>query len=133
MAKVGTSEALECFRQYTEAFGSLNAAAVARHFYEPALLITPQGVAGLRTIADVRQAYERIMADLPAQGYERTEFTRLDEQRLDDNHAVITGSGVWHKTTGETYGPFGLMYTLRRTRGIWRIVVAMVFERKEAA
>jgi hypothetical protein len=45
-------EALDSFRRYAQAFQSLDAKAVARHFHEPPLLITPHVVAALRTIAD---------------------------------------------------------------------------------
>ena len=61
--------ALDSFRSYAQAFQSLDANAAARHFHEPALLITPFEVAAPPTIAEVEQMYARIMADLPAQGY----------------------------------------------------------------
>ncbi len=45
------------------------------------------GVAALRTIAEVEQAYERLMADLPSQGYAGTEFSSLEERQLNDDLA----------------------------------------------
>jgi hypothetical protein len=127
MQTSAVGEALESFRRYAQAFQSLDAKAVARHFHEPSLLITPYGVAGLRTIAEVEQAYARLMADLPAQGYAGTEFSSLDEHRLNDDLAAVTGAGVWKKATGERFAPFGMSYTLRRVEGAWRIVVATIY------
>lgn len=119
--------ALDCFRRYAEAFRALDSKAVAAHFAQPALLITPHGVTALATAAEVEQAYGRIMADLRTQDYERTEFSSLDERLLNDELAVVSGSGFWRKTTGEAFAPFAMMYTLRRTGGSWRIVVAMIY------
>jgi ketosteroid isomerase-like protein len=127
MDKGEAREALDSFRRYAEAFQSLDAKAVARHFHEPSLLITPQGIAAMRTIADVEQAYERVMTDLPAQGYAGTRFTSLDARQLGDELAVVTGAGVWKKATGEEFAPFGISYTLRRANGAWRIVVATIY------
>jgi ketosteroid isomerase-like protein len=128
MATTTSGEALEFFRSYTQAFQTLDAKAVARHFHEPSLLITPQGVFALATAGDVERAYARIMADLPARGYAGTEFSSLDERRLSDDLAVVTGAGTWKKTTGEAFMPFGMTYTLRRVGGAWRIVVATIYK-----
>jgi ketosteroid isomerase-like protein len=128
MEKEGPGKAADAFRRYAQAFQSLDPRAVARHFNEPALLIMPQGVLALSTAADVEQAYARIMADLPALGYARTEFASLAERQLSDDLALVTGSGVWKKATGEAFMPFGMTYTLRRSADTWRIVVAAIHD-----
>ena len=125
-----SGEALESFRSYARAFQSLDAKGVARHFHEPALLITPDEVAALRTLEEVEQAYSRIMANLPAQGYASTRFSSLDAWRLSDDLAVVSGAGVWKRATGEEFAPFAMTYTLRRTAGTWRIVVAAIYPRR---
>ena len=129
MEKTKTGTALDTFRLYSQAFQSLDSKAVARHFNEPSILITPQGVLGLSTAAEVEQAYARVMAELPAIGYAGTEFTTLAERQLSDDLALVTGAGVWKKATGETFRPFGMTYTLRRTGDAWRIVVAVIYAR----
>ena len=120
--------AIDSFRQYADAFQSLDAKAVARHFHEPAMLIAPQGVLALPTAAAVEAAYSRVMADLPARGYSRTEFSGLSERRLNDDLAVVTGAGVWKNASGEEFSRFGVTYTLRRVASTWRIVVAAIYE-----
>lgn len=122
-------EALDVFRSYTQAFQALDAAAVARHFHEPALLITPDEVVVVPSRADVEQAYSHIMSGLPAQGYAGTEFSQLDASRLSDDVALVTGAGVWKRSSGEEFAPFGITYTLRRAAGAWEIVVATIYQR----
>jgi ketosteroid isomerase-like protein len=120
-----TGGAIEAFRQYTQAFGALDAGAVARHFHEPALLITPRDTVALPTVAAVEQAYARVMKDMP-HDYVRTEFSPLSAHRLSDDLALVTGSGVWKNASNQDLMPFGMTYTLRRTGQAWRIVVAAV-------
>ena len=120
------SPAAEAFWSYTRAFQKLDPKAVAAHFSEPALMITPRGVVALPNAAAVEQAYARVMAELPAQRYARTEFSRVEERRLGDDLTMLAGSGSWVDSAGEKFMPFGMTYTLRRTGESWRIVVAMI-------
>jgi len=117
--------ALASFKLYTKAFGALDARAVARHFYEPALLITPKEVIPLPTAAAVEETYARIMGDMP-RDYTRTEFRGLSERRLGDDLALVTGNGSWKNASNDDIMPFGMTYTLRRTADTWRIVVAAI-------
>lgn len=61
-----TSGAVAAFRLYTQASHALDAGAVAQHFHEPALLITPEDTVALTTVAAVEETYARLIADLPA-------------------------------------------------------------------
>jgi ketosteroid isomerase-like protein len=126
MNKAQASPAVEAFWSYAKAFQSLDPKAVAAHFHEPALMITPQGVNALPNAAAVEQAYARIMAELPAQRYARTEFSAVEEHRLGDDLMLLTGSGSWVDTSGKKFMPFGMTYTLRRTGQNWRIVAAFI-------
>ena len=126
MAEKKTGSALDSFRRYAQAFQSLDPKAVARHFNEPSLMITPQGVFAFSTPADAEKAYARLMADLPGRGYAGTEFSTLTERQLGDDLALVTGGGTWKKATGEKFMPFEMMYTLRRSGDTWLIVVAAI-------
>jgi ketosteroid isomerase-like protein len=121
-----TPGALEAFRLYTQAFNALDARAVAQHFHEPAILITPEDTVALPTAAAVERTYARLMADLPARGYARTEFSALQEHRLNESLAIVSGGGVWKNGSGADLMQFGMTYTLRRTDQTWQIVVAMI-------
>jgi ketosteroid isomerase-like protein len=120
-----SSGALAAFKLYTQAFGALDAQAVARHFHEPALLITPKEVIALPTATTVEETYAGIMGELP-RDYVRTEFRGLSERVVGDDLAVVTGSGSWKNAANDDIMPFGMTYTLKRTAGAWRIVVAAI-------
>ena len=122
------NSAIETFRSYTEAFQALDAKAVAAHFNEPALMVTPKGVDALANAAAVEQTYVRIMSELPAQRYARTEFSQVDERRLGDDLTMLTGKGTWIDTSGKSFMPFGMTYVLRRTGQSWRIVTAIIHQ-----
>jgi hypothetical protein len=126
MAKEKEGDALEAFRRYTESFQSLDPRATASRFHEPALMITPQGVTALPNAAAVEAVYGRVMAELPARGYSRTEFSSLTERRLAEDLATVSGTGVWKTASGDDLQHFGMTYTLRRSAGTWRIVVATI-------
>ena len=128
MEKQQTSAAVAAFVRYTQAFQSLDPRAVAQHFNEPAITITPDGVVALPTAAAVEQVYQRLMADLPAKGYARTELSPLVERRLGEDLAVVSGVGVWKNASGEELMRFGMTFTLRRAGGPWRIVVAAIHD-----
>jgi ketosteroid isomerase-like protein len=120
-----TNGALEAFRQYTEAFQALDAHAVAQHFHEPAVLITPSDVRAFPTITAVEQGYARVMAEMPP-GYQRTEFTPMSASWLGDDLVMVNGGGVWKNAANEDLMAFGMTYTLRRTDRTWRIVVGAI-------
>jgi ketosteroid isomerase-like protein len=120
--------ALEAFRLYTQAFQSLDARAVAAHYHEPAMIITPQGVVPFPTGAAVEEFYGKLMADLPARGYARTELSGLAERPLAAGLGLVTGVGVWRKASGEEIQRFGMTFTLRRSGESWRIVVATIHD-----
>jgi ketosteroid isomerase-like protein len=120
-----SSRVLEAFRRYTQSFQALDARAVAQHFHEPALFITPKEIVALPSLKAVEQAYAEVMANMPAD-YVRTEFSRLSVHRLSDDLAMVSGGGAWKNAADEDLMPFGMTYTLRRTGEAWRIVVAAI-------
>lgn len=117
--------ALSAFKLYTQAFGALDARAVAKHFFEPALLIAPKEVIPLPNTSVVEQTYARIMGEMPPD-YARTEFRGLVERRLGDDLALVTGNGSWKNASNDDIMPFGMTYTMRRSGDTWLIVVAAI-------
>jgi ketosteroid isomerase-like protein len=120
-----TSGAREAFQRYTQAFQKLDAGAAARHFYEPALFITPQDVQALPTIEAVERHYTRVMAGMPPD-FARTEFSPLSEHRLSDDLVMISCRAIWKNAANEDLLAFGMTFTLRRRDDGWRIAVAII-------
>jgi ketosteroid isomerase-like protein len=123
-----TGTAMEAFRSYAAAFQKLDAKAVAEHFHEPALMITPIGIFSTPNGAAVEEVYRGVMRDISAHGYARTEFAGLSERRLAQGLAIVSGNGVQKKASGEVLQPFGVTYTLKHVTHGWRIVVATIHE-----
>src|SRR5262245_56521071 len=120
-----SNTALAAFNLYTQAFGALDAKAVSRHFHAPALLVTPKDVIALLDAAAVEQTYAGIMRELPSD-YTRTEFRNLQEHRLGDDVALVTGDGSWKNVANDDIMPFGMTYTLKRSGDTWLIVSAVI-------
>jgi ketosteroid isomerase-like protein len=126
MDTVQSSPAIEAFWSYTKAFQSLDAVAVAAHYHEPAMMISPDGVHAFSNAAAVSQGYARVMADLSSKRYSRTAFSPIEERRLSEDVSLLTGSGSWIDSDGRPLMAFGMTFTLRRVENIWKIVVAIV-------
>jgi ketosteroid isomerase-like protein len=88
MSNCKQGEAIGAFMRYVEVFERLDPQAIASYYNEPALLISPQGIASLPTSAYVEQFFDSVMADLKAQGYARSEFLRLAEDYLSNELAL---------------------------------------------
>jgi len=123
-----TGSALEAFRSYAAAFQKLDAKAVAEHFHQPALMITPNGIFSMSHAAAVEEIYRGVMRDISARGYARTEFSTLVERHLADGLAIVSANGVQKKASGEDLQRFGATYTLKHVASGWRIVVATIHE-----
>jgi hypothetical protein len=78
----------------------------------------------LPTHAGVERFFEPLIGDLRNQGYASTELTELEETRLSDTLAIVTGRGIWRKADGAELRRFGAVYILRKTNDAWRIAVA---------
>jgi ketosteroid isomerase-like protein len=120
-----SNTALAAFNSYTRAFGALDAKAVATHFHQPAMLVTPMDVIALSSADAVEQTYSKIMRDMP-RDYVRTEFRNLTERRLGDDVALVTGDGSWKNAANDDIMPFGMTYTLKRVGNSWLIVAAVI-------
>jgi hypothetical protein len=75
-------------------FHALNPRAVARHFHEPPLLITPKEGIARPTVAAVEESYRRMMSEMPPD-YVRTQFSPLSVHRPGDDLAMVSGGGAW--------------------------------------
>jgi hypothetical protein len=95
-------------------------------------MIVPDRVTALPNAGAVEGAYARVMTELPARGYARTEFTDLTERRLSDGLSLITGNCVWKTAEGADIQWFGITYTFRRASGAWQIVVAAIHDPERA-
>ncbi len=118
------AEPLAAVRSYAHAFETLDPQTVAPYYDEPCLVISSQGSVALPTHAEVERFFEPLMGDLRNQGYAATELSHIEETRLSDTLAMVTGRGIWRKGDGAELRRFGAVYILRKTNDAWRIAVA---------
>src|SRR4029077_2142244 len=101
-------------RSYAHAFETLEPRTVVPYYDEPCLVTSPQGSVALPTHADVERFFEPLMGDLRSRGYAATELPQLEETRLSDALAMVTGRGIWRKADGAELRRFGAVYVLRK-------------------
>ena len=125
---VKAAEPLAAVRSYIHAFERLEPETILPYYDEPCLITSPEGSVALPTHTDVKALFERSMGDLRKQGYAASEFRQLEETRLGQTLAMVTGRGIWRKADGTELRRFGAVYILRRTNDAWRIAVAAFHE-----
>jgi ketosteroid isomerase-like protein len=126
---LGEEEAItQTFTNYTHAFQTLDPRAALSYFDIPCMFITPQGVCVLATAADVEALLTQVMEGLKARGYARSEVMDLHVKQMSGNTALVSVSRGRYATDGRELERLGETYTLRRTEGGWKIVVAMIHD-----
>ena len=118
----------QAFKNYVEAFQTLDPHATAQYFHAPCMFIPPQGVRVLLTAAEMEAFLAQVMEGLKAHGYARSELLSLHVNRMNGNTALVTVSRVRYATDGRELERFGETYTLRLVVGGWKIVVAMIHD-----
>src|SRR5215475_12232885 len=118
----------QTFTKYVQTFQTLGPHATLPYFHVPCMFIPPQGVRVLATAADIEALLTQVMQGLKARSYARSELTELHAHQMSENTALVSVSRVRYKTDGEELERLGETYTLRRTEGGWKIVVAMIHD-----
>ena len=126
---LGEEEAIsQTFTNYTQAFQTLDPRAVLPYFHVPCMFIPPQGVRVLATAADVEALLTQVMKGLKARSYARSELMDLHVKQMSGNTALVSVSRARYTPDGRELERLGETYTLRRTEGGWKIVVAMIHD-----
>ena len=113
---------------YYKAFSTLEPAAIAPHFHEPSLLISPLGVTAAPTGATVAQTFTSPMQALRARGYGRSELTMLNLQQLSASAMWASGVAVRYKVDGAELERVGVTYVLNKSGGEWKIAVTILHD-----
>ncbi|MGB8433589.1 MAG: nuclear transport factor 2 family protein [Burkholderiales bacterium] len=119
---------VQAFRNYVQAFQTLDLHTTLTYFHLPCMFISPQGVHVLLTAADVETLLTQVMQGLKARGYARSELLDLHVNQMGSNTALVTVSRVRYAADGQELERFGETYTLRRIEDGWKIVVAMIHD-----
>jgi ketosteroid isomerase-like protein len=118
----------QTFTNYIQTFQTLDPHATLAYFHVPCMFIPPQGVRVLATAGDVEALLTQVMKDLKGRSYARSELMSLHVKQMSENTALMSVSRVRYAIDGRELEWFGETYTLRRTEGGWKIVVAMIHD-----
>jgi len=119
------------FRSYAVAYNEADAAAVARHFSAPSLLIERTTIVW-STAADVLAAMERLLAYYRANGFKRASCVLKHLVEQGTEHAVADVLWTIERTAGAAAWSFHTGYNLHRVDRRWRIVACTAYEEMAA-
>jgi len=123
-----TATITQAFERYVDTFQSLDPKATLRHLHVPTLVLDARGALVLSTEADAEAFLAKVMRDLAARGYARSEVPELYAHLLDETTALVSVNRIRYATAGREMERLGETYTLRRTGDDWKIVVAVVHD-----
>jgi ketosteroid isomerase-like protein len=123
-----TATITQAFERYVDTFQSLDPKATLRHLQVPTLVLDARGAVVLSTEADAEAFLTKVMRDLAARGYTRSEITESYVHLLDETTALVSVNRVRYATAGRELERVGETYTLRKTADDWKIVVAVVHD-----
>jgi len=127
-----TATITQAFERYVDTFQSLDPKATRRHVHVPAVVLDTRGPIVLSTEADAEAFLTRVMRDLAARGYTRSEITESYVHVLGETTALVSVNRIRYASAGREMDRLGETYTLLKTGDDWKIVVAVATMRMGA-
>ena len=116
------------YKEYFEAFQTLDPRAVVPYFHVPALALTSRGTIALTSAAEVEAFFVRMMGRLKGLGYARSTITDLHITRLSDSVALLSIRGARFRADGTRLEEIGATYTLHKTGAGWKMAVLVLHD-----
>jgi len=113
---------------YYRAFSTLDVQAVWPYFHEPSLLISPQGVFAVPTVATLATVFSPTMEGLRAREFGRSELTVGKVTSLSASATLVTGIAIRYKRDGQELERAGITYVLRKSETDWKIAVIILHD-----
>ncbi|HLJ51372.1 MAG TPA: nuclear transport factor 2 family protein [Bryobacteraceae bacterium] len=120
--------ALQMLADYYRAFSTLDVQAVWPYFHEPSLLISPQGVFAVPTVATLATVFSPTMEGLRAREFGRSELTVGKVTSLSASATLVTGIAIRYKRDGQELERAGITYVLRKSETDWKIAVIILHD-----
>lgn len=115
--------AVQAFKDYVAAVGTLEPQRVAPHYHEPLMFVAAAGARALATRADIEAWLTPVFARLKERGYARSDWAELQSKLLSNGVAVVSTQTVRYKTDGQPMETLGFTYVLRKTKEGWKVAV----------
>lgn len=114
------------YREYVEAFVSLEPSAVLPFYSAPCMMISSRRVQLLASEKEIEANFARTMAGLKKASYDRTEIVDLTVSRKGHRVAIITAGlarfSVDNEKLGSRGGIYRFTYTLHKAKDHWQVV-----------
>src|SRR5262245_32520140 len=95
------SVVVQVLTDYYAAFSTLDIQSFLPYFYEPSLLIGPQGVFAATTHEVLTTAFTPLVESFRAREFGRSELSVRDVKRLSAATTLVTGIAIRYKTDGQ--------------------------------
>jgi ketosteroid isomerase-like protein len=123
---------IQTYRNYVQAFQSLNPKAILPFYQPPFMSISSREVLVLSTLAEIEDSFARNMEILRGNKYARTDIIEIFAKKMSKGLALVSVILERYSSEGEQIGGAGktytYTYTLRRTDNDWKIVSAMAHD-----
>jgi ketosteroid isomerase-like protein len=123
----------QTYRDYVQAFQTLEAKAVLPYFQAPFISISNREVRVMATPAEIEQSFANNMDILRQNKYARTDITEINARQMSKGLALVSVDLERYTSDGEQLGGTGrtypYTYTLRKVDDRWKITVAMSHDR----
>ena len=116
----------EAVHKYYEAFSTLDLGAIAAHYCEPTMTITPQGVFAAGSRAALAESLAPLVNSLRARGYGRSEFVQSQVTPLSETAALVRGVAVRYAAAGPEMERIPFSYLMHRDEVGWKIAALIV-------
>jgi ketosteroid isomerase-like protein len=137
VARTGNSEAAvssevetieRTYRAYFTVFQMANPRAITPYYHVPCMFISPAGTFAFGDAQEAEQFFERLLYSLRARGYVRSVLEDVQVKQLSEELALVNTRGARYKSDRELLERLHGVYTMRKQDGVWRIVVATMFD-----
>jgi ketosteroid isomerase-like protein len=115
--------AIQAFKDYVAAVGTLDAQRVAPYYHEPLMFVTSARAGALATRAEIEAWLKPVFTRLRERGYARSDWSEFQAKLLSNGVAVVSTQTVRYKTDGQQLEKVGFTYVLRKTNDGWKVAV----------
>jgi hypothetical protein len=116
------------YRAYFTVFQMANPRAITPYYHLPCMFISPEGTYALGSAQEAEHFLERLLYALRSRGYARSVLEDVQVKQLSEELALVNMRGSRYKTDRELLERLHGIYTMRKQDGVWRIVVATMFD-----
>ena len=125
---MNTNDIKQVLGDYYRDFSKLDVLAVLSYFHEPTVFAGSAGVFTIPTAEALRPVLSKIIEDLRARGYARSELIQQEIKLLSVSLALATGVAVRYRADGQEIERVGVTYLFYKSLGGWKIAVLAVHD-----